>query len=257
MRQWQTVEPVAVHESVERLREMHNHLLMQLQDVHKTYVMGEVEVPVLKGINIEIHKDELLVILGESGSGKSTLLNLMGGIDVATRGSIRFLGEELTEFNERALTLYRRARVGFVFQFYNLIPTLTALENVSVATEIADDPMDPREALDLVGLSDRLGHFPSQLSGGQQQRVAVARALAKRPMLMLCDEPTGALDHDTSIQVLDLLQDLNRKTETTVVMITHAAPIAELADRVATIILGRIGDLRRNEPPARAAELRW
>ena len=213
---------------------------MELKEVYKTYLMGEVEVPVLRGVSMEILRGELLTVLGESGSGKSTLMNLVGGIDRADSGEILFEGEDIVAYSEMELTRYRRRDVGFVFQFYNLVPSLTALENVWAAAEIADDPMDPAEALNLVGLAERREHFPSQLSGGQQQRVAIARALVKRPSLMLCDEPTGALDHETSQVVLDLLQKLNRETETTLVVITHNPQIAPMADRTVSIVDGRI-----------------
>jgi putative ABC transport system ATP-binding protein len=205
---------------------MDSEQFVQIVGLHKTYLMGEVEVPVLRGVDMEIRRGEMLAILGESGSGKSTLMNLIGGIDRADTGSILFQGDDITRYPEAALTDYRRRQVGFVFQFYNLVPTLTALENVWSAAEIADDPMDAAEALELVGLADRGDHFPSQLSGGQQQRVAVARALVKRPHLMLCDEPTGALDHDTSLVVLDLLRKLNRETGTTLVIITRCPGLA-------------------------------
>ncbi len=221
--------------------------LVRLTDVYKTYLMGEVEVPVLRGVSMEIRKAEFLTIWGESGSGKSTLMNLVGGIDRADSGEIVFQGEDITNFSESELTHYRRSQVGFVFQFYNLVPSLTALENVWAAAEIAEDPMDPEEALKLVGLADRKEHFPSQLSGGQQQRIAIARALVKRPALLLCDEPTGALDHDTSIVVLDLLQNLNSETETTLVVITHNPEIAPLADRTVSIVDGLIQGVNENE----------
>ena len=234
-----------------------NGFLINLKDVHRTFTMGEVEVKVLRGIDLDVNAGELLIILGESGSGKSTLMNMIGGIDQPTSGSIVFNGQDITTFEERELTRFRRENVGFVFQFYNLVPTLSALENVATVTEIADNPMDPAEALELVGLGDRLDHFPSQLSGGQQQRVAIARALAKQPKLMLCDEPTGALDHDTSIRVLEIIQDINKKTDTTVVMITHAPPIAQMADRTALIADGRISEVKVSAAPKSARELVW
>jgi putative ABC transport system ATP-binding protein len=225
--------------------------VIHLTDVHKTYIMGEVHVPVLKGVDMQIHPGELVAILGESGSGKSTLMNLIGGIDRVDSGSILFDNEDIAQYDEAALTRYRRRQVGFVFQFYNLVPTLTAEENVWAAAEIADDPMEPAEVLRLVGLEDRKDHFPSQLSGGQQQRVAIARALAKRPRLLLCDEPTGALDHDTSTVVLELLQQLNRETGTTLVIITHDPPTAGITDRIMTIVRGRIRkDQKSNHPEA-------
>jgi len=198
-------------------------------DIHKTYKMGEVEVPVLKGIDLEIFKGKLTVILGSSGSGKSTLMNIVGGIDRPTSGEVWCGERNIAELSDRELTEYRRQNVGFVFQFYNLVPTLTSLENVQVCTQIADNPMSPEKALELVDLADHMGHFPAQMSGGQQQRVAIARALAKNPSLMLCDEPTGALDFKTGQLVLKLLTKLNNDIGATIVIVTHAAPIAELA----------------------------
>lgn len=234
-----------------------NGYLMRLRDVHRTFTMGEVEVHVLRGVDLDIYDGELLVVLGESGSGKSTLMNMIGGIDQPTEGSVLFKEQDITELEEHDLTLFRRDHIGFVFQFYNLVPTLTARENVATATEIAEIPMDPEEALGLVGLGDRLDHFPSQLSGGQQQRVAIARAVAKQPKLMLCDEPTGALDHETSLLVLELIQQINQKTGTTVVMITHAPPVAQMAHRSAVIADGRMKDIIRNDTPRTPRELVW
>ena len=239
------------------MTESGNGSIMQLRDVYKTYVMGEVEVRVLRGIDLDIHAQELLVILGESGSGKSTLMNLIGGIDSPTSGSLLFDGSDLSTLTPRALTDYRRNAVGFVFQFYNLVPTLTALENVNVAAEVAEDPLDPLETLSLVGLGDRKDHFPAQLSGGEQQRVAIARALVGRPRLLLCDEPTGALDHETTTVVLDLLQHLCRETGTTVVLITHARPISGLADRVVQLVDGKVARVDVNERPRAAQDLAW
>lgn len=231
--------------------------LMQLIDIHRTFLMGEIEVPVLRGLELDIYPEELLIILGESGSGKSTLLNMIGGIDTPTRGTITFNNKDITKISEKELTLFRRREVGFVFQFYNLIPTLTAIENVAVATEIATTPIPPQEALDLVGLGDRLHHFPSQLSGGQQQRVAIARALAKRPQLLLCDEPTGALDQETTVLVLELLQKINRETGTTMVMITHSTVMVPMADRSAVISDGQVTDVRFTRSPISPAQLKW
>lgn len=230
---------------------------MQLKDLHRTFLMGEVEVPVLRGVNLEIYSNELLIILGESGSGKSTLLNMIGGIDKPSKGTITFQNQDITSLSEKALTAFRRNSIGFVFQFYNLIPTLTALENVAVATEIAEEPIDAAEALELVGLGDRLDHFPSQLSGGQQQRVAIARALAKRPKLMLCDEPTGALDHETSEMVLELLQRINRQTGTSMVMITHSPSMAAMANRSAVITDGIISDIEQTAHPVPPQKIKW
>jgi putative ABC transport system ATP-binding protein len=219
--------------------------------------MGEVDVPVLCGIDLEIRKGELTVVCGASGSGKSTLLNMIGGIDRPTRGEIWFDDKDLAQLTDKALTEYRRKSVGFVFQFYNLVPTLTAKENVQVSTEIADDAMDPADALKLVDLEDRMDHFPAQLSGGQQQRVAIARALAKNPRLMLCDEPTGALDFKTGQLVLSTLTRLNDELGTTIVLITHAVPISQLAHRVVRLGSGEIVKLRVNEKRLKAEEIVW
>ena len=211
----------------------------------------------LDGVDFALQEGELLVLLGPSGSGKSTLLNILGGLDVPSAGRVFFGGEELTEADEEQLTDYRRHQVGFVFQFYNLIPSLTARENVALVTDIADDPLDPEEALALVGLGERLDHFPTQLSGGEQQRVAIARAVAKRPAVLLCDEPTGALDFRTGIMVLEVLERVNRELHTATALITHNAPIAELAHRVVTLGDGRIQSEKRNAAPVRASTLRW
>ncbi len=234
-----------------------NNVLMHLADVHRTFKVGEVDVHVLRGVDLDIYERELLIIQGESGSGKSTLMNMIGGIDRPTKGTITFAGQDITDFGDRRITQFRREHIGFVFQFYNLVPTLSALENVATATEIADNPMDPAEALGLVGLSDRLDHFPSQLSGGQQQRVAMARALAKRPKLMLCDEPTGALDHENTVMILELLQKINRETGTTIVMITHASAMMRLANRRAVIEDGVISEVNTISDPQPANELVW
>src|SRR5512134_3428999 len=198
----------------------------------KVYDMGEVQVHALRGADLDLFEGELIVLLGPSGSGKSTLLNILGGLDVPSGGSVRYRDMDLTKATERELTEYRRQHVGFVFQFYNLIPSLTALENVAVVTDIAAEPMRPEEALALVGMADRLNHFPAQLSGGEQQRVAIARAIAKNPAVLLCDEPTGALDSATGILVLEALENVNRELGTTTVIITHNSPIAAMADRV-------------------------
>jgi putative ABC transport system ATP-binding protein len=219
--------------------------------------MGEVDVRALDGVDFSLHAGEFLVLLGPSGSGKSTLLNILGGLDVATSGRVFFGREELTAASEDALTRYRRKNVGFVFQFYNLIPSLTARENVALVTDIADDPLEPEEALGLVGLGERLDHFPTQLSGGEQQRVAIARAVAKRPSVLLCDEPTGALDFRTGILVLDVIERVNRELGTATAVITHNAPIAEIADRVVTLGDGRVQDERPVNRRLRASDLRW
>jgi putative ABC transport system ATP-binding protein len=231
--------------------------VLSCRDLRKVYRMGEVDVRALDGVDFALHAGELLVLLGVSGSGKSTLLNLLGGLDVPSSGTITFGDQDLSEADEDQLTRYRRHNVGFVFQFYNLIPSLTARENVALVTDIADDPLEPDEALALVGLGDRLDHFPAQLSGGEQQRVAIARAVAKRPPILLCDEPTGALDFRTGILVLDVIERVNRELGTATAVITHNAPIAEIADRVVTLADGRIQSERIVERRARPSELRW
>ena len=231
--------------------------VFEAQGITKVYRMGEVEVHALRGIDLTLRKGELLVLLGPSGSGKSTLLNILGGLDTATAGSVHYHGEDLTTADERQLTQYRRHHVGFVFQFYNLIPSLTALENVALVTEIANDPMTPEEALRMVDLGDRMDHFPSQLSGGQQQRVAIARAIAKRPDVLLCDEPTGALDITTGIVVLEAIERVCRELGTSVVVITHNAAIADMADRVVSMHDGRISNERRNERRLSPRDLSW
>ena len=219
--------------------------------------MGEVDVYALRDVDLDLFAGEFVVLLGPSGSGKSTLLNILGGLDVPTTGTVRFLDHDLTVDDERELTRFRREHVGFVFQFYNLIPSLTALENVALVTDIAERPMDPAEALRLVGLSDRIDHFPAQLSGGEQQRVAIARAIAKRPDVLLCDEPTGALDYETGLIVLQALAEVNRTLGTTVAVITHNAAIAGMADRVIRMRSGRISGITRNEHRQAPTELTW
>ncbi len=231
--------------------------VLSCEGLRKIYRMGEVDVRALDGVDFHLNERELLVLLGPSGSGKSTLLNILGGLDVPTEGRVRFAGEDLTAADDEALTRYRRRHVGFVFQFYNLIPSLTARENVALVTEISDDPLEPEDALALVGLGGRLDHFPAQLSGGEQQRVAIARAVAKRPSVLLCDEPTGALDFRTGILVLDVIEQVNRELGTATAVITHNAPIAEIADRVVTLGDGRVQSERRPGRGARARDLRW
>lgn len=225
-------------------------------DVDKIYVTGVVETQVLRGINLEIVEGELTVVLGASGSGKSTLLNIIGGIDRPSRGEVWCGGGDLATLDDRALTEHRRRNVGFVFQFYNLVPTLTALENVETATEIADNPLEPGAALGLVGLEDRKDFFPAQLSGGQQQRVSIARALAKQPKVVFCDEPTGALDAETGRHVLDLLTRLNQQTGATIVIVTHAAPVATLAHKVLNLTMDGI-TATRNRVRAQASDINW
>ena len=223
----------------------------------KVYQMGEIEVAALRGVDIDLFDGEMVVLLGASGSGKSTLLNIIGGLDTPTSGELSYRDLDLTTASEDELTIYRRRYVGFVFQFYNLLPSLTARENVSLVTEIADDPMDPADALELVGLEDRLDHFPAQLSGGEQQRVAVARAVAKRPDVLLCDEPTGALDFQTGVRVLAALERINRELGTTTAIITHNAPIAAIGHRVITLADGCIAKTEVVARRASTQELRW
>ena len=231
--------------------------ILSCERLSKVYRMGEVDVRALDGVDFHLNGGELLVLLGPSGSGKSTLLNILGGLDVPTSGRVIFAGEDMTSADEDALTDYRRRHVGFVFQFYNLVPSLTARENVELVTDIAEDPMDAAEALALVGLGKRLDHFPAQLSGGEQQRIAIARAVAKRPSVLLCDEPTGALDFRTGILVLEVIEQVNRELGTATAVITHNAPIADIADRVVTLSDGRVQSERAAGRVARARDLRW
>jgi len=223
----------------------------------KIYASGEVAVPALQAVDLDIFSGEVVVLLGPSGSGKSTLLNIMGGLDHATSGRLLFKDLELTTLDDRGLTSYRRKHVGFVFQFYNLIPSLTAFENVALVTEIADNPMQPAEALMLVGLENRMNHFPAELSGGEQQRVAIARAIAKRPEVLLCDEPTGALDSKTGIRVIEALLEVNAQFGTTTLIITHNANVQSIADRVLFFADGRISKTHRNEKRESASALNW
>ena len=231
--------------------------VLEALQVTKVYRMGEVDVHALRGVDAALYESELVVLLGASGSGKSTLLNILGALDVPTEGRVLYWGGELTGADEDELTMFRRDHVGFVFQFYNLIPSLTARENIALVTDIAPDPMDAREALELVGLGERMDHFPAQLSGGEQQRVAIARAVAKRPKVLLCDEPTGALDFKTGILVLDVLARVNRELGTTTAVITHNASIGQMADRVLTLADGRIESEVRNTTKAEPSELSW
>ena len=223
----------------------------------KIYRMGEVEVQALHGIDLELYAGELVVLLGPSGSGKSTLLNILGGLDIPSSGEVSYLDHKLTGATEADLTRFRREHVGFVFQFYNLIPSLTARENVAAVTEISRAPMRPEDALKLVGLGQRLDHFPAQLSGGEQQRVAIARAVAKNPAVLLCDEPTGALDSSTGVVVLEVLEKVNRELGTLTVLITHNAGIAAMADRVIRLSDGHITEIKRNTSKQAARELSW
>jgi putative ABC transport system ATP-binding protein len=231
--------------------------VFRARGISKVYGMGEVAVHALSDVDLDLYRGELMVLLGASGSGKSTLLNILGGLDVPTSGTVWYHDRDLTRADDAGLTRFRRDHVGFVFQFYNLIPTLTARENVALVTEIASDPMDPADALALVGLEDRLDHFPAQLSGGEQQRVAIARAVAKQPEVLLCDEPTGALDYRTGIRVLEVVERVNRELGTTTAVITHNAAIAEMADRVVHMGSGRITAIDHNAVKRPPSELSW
>ena len=231
--------------------------VLRARGLNKTYRMGEVEVQALRNVDLDLNRGEMFVLLGPSGSGKSTLLNILGGLDVPTSGTVHFFDHDLTAADERELTRFRREHVGFVFQFYNLIPSLTAKENVALVTEIAESPLDPSDALRLVGLGDRVDHFPAQLSGGEQQRVAIARAVAKRPDVLLCDEPTGALDLETGKLVLDVLARVNRDLGTTVAIITHNAAIGRMANRVVRMRSGVIASVEVNERQASFEEIEW
>jgi len=236
---------------------MTQEILMKAENISKLYQMGELEVVAVKKVDLEIYKGEFVVILGPSGSGKSTLLNILGGMDTPTDGNVFMEGENIIGFNEKKLTYYRRDKVGFVFQFYNLMGTLTAKENVELATEICQDALDIDEVMETVGLGDRKDHFPAQLSGGEQQRVAIARAVAKNADLLLCDEPTGALDFETGIKILKLLKDINDKYKKTVVIITHNVPIGEMADRVIRMRSGEITEIKVNENPIDPERIVW
>ncbi|MFA6969801.1 MAG: ABC transporter ATP-binding protein [Gallionella sp.] len=232
-------------------------LMFEARSLTKIYQMGEVEVQALRGVDLDLYAGEFVVLLGPSGSGKSTLLNILGGLDTPTGGTVRYDGHDLILDDDASMTQYRRTHVGFVFQFYNLIPSLTARENVALVTEIAENPMTPEEALALVGLVPRLDHFPTQMSGGEQQRVAIARAVAKRPQVLLCDEPTGALDAETGVMVLDVLARVNRELGTTTVVITHNAVIAAMADRVVYFGDGQVVRVACNADKKSAMELHW
>lgn len=247
---WQAVRPRDV-------KSPRTDPVFHVRGVTKVYRVGEVEVHALRGVNLDLYPGEFVVLLGPSGSGKSTLLNILGGLDVPTSGEVFYLDHSLTAASERELTRYRREHVGFVFQFYNLIPSLTALENTALVTEIAENPLDAEECLRLVGLEQRLNHFPSQLSGGEQQRIAIARAVVKRPEVLLCDEPTGALDYPTGRLVLEVLERVNRQLHTITVVITHNVAIAGMADRVLRISSGEIVDIQKNEKKLAPSELTW
>lgn len=231
--------------------------VFRIRGISKVYQMGDVEVHALRSVDLDLFKGELSVLLGPSGSGKSTLLNIIGGLDLPTSGEVIYADHDLTKATDRELTIFRRDHVGFVFQFYNLIPSLTALENVQLITEIAAHPMKAEEALAIVGLSERLNHFPAQLSGGEQQRVAIARAIAKRPDVLLCDEPTGALDYQTGKIVLEAIDLVNRELGTTTAVITHNSSIAQMADRVIRIGSGEILSIESNSTKLQPSELAW
>ena len=231
--------------------------ILAARDVSKVYQMGDVEVHALRGVNVPLYEGELMVLLGPSGSGKSTLLNILGALDVPSSGQVLYQGQDISGAADRELTDFRRNNVGFVFQFYNLVPSLTARENIALVTEISKTPLDPSEALELVGLTDRMDHFPAQLSGGEQQRVAIARAVAKQPKILLCDEPTGALDFKTGIRVLEVIDQVNRSLGTTTAVITHHAPIAAMADRVVSLADGRVASDVTNDRKVSPHELTW
>ncbi|MBK9574678.1 MAG: ABC transporter ATP-binding protein [Rhodoferax sp.] len=231
--------------------------IFEARGLTKVYQMGEVQVQALRGVDLDLYEGEFVVLLGPSGSGKSTLLNILGGLDTPTSGTVRYADHDLSLDDDALMTQYRRSHVGFVFQFYNLIPSLTARENVALVTEIAENPMPPEEALQRVGLGERMDHFPAQMSGGEQQRVAIARAVAKRPQVLLCDEPTGALDAQTGVLVLDVIARVNQELGTTTVVITHNAVIAAMADRVLYFGDGLVVRSERNAKRVAASELSW
>ena len=231
--------------------------ILTAEGVSKVYQMGDVEVHALRGVDVPLYEGELMVLLGPSGSGKSTLLNILGALDVPTAGRVLYRGDDIAGHGERELTRFRRDHVGFVFQFYTLVPSLTARDNIALVTEIAENPLDSRDALELVGLTERMDHFQAQLSGGEQQRVAIARAVAKQPEILLCDEPTGALDFKTGIRVLEVIDEVNRTLGTTTAVITHHAPIASMADRVVSLSDGRVASDQRNDAKVSPAELTW
>lgn len=234
-----------------------NETVLRIENLSKYYQMGEVVVKALEDVTFEVKKGEFIVILGPSGSGKSTLLNIMGGMDTPSGGRVIFNDEMITDYTDKELTMYRRYKIGFVFQFYNLMSTLTAKENVELVAEITQSPADIDEIMDAVGLLERAGHFPSQMSGGEQQRVAIARAVAKNPQILLCDEPTGALDFETGIQILKVLKDVNVKYKNTVVVITHNSPIAQMADRIIKMRSGTITEIIVNEHPLAPERIEW
>lgn len=231
--------------------------IITMKDVVKEYVMGEITIRAANGITFEVDQGELVVVLGPSGAGKSTVLNILGGMDSATAGEVLVSGRDITKFGRNELTMYRRKHIGFVFQFYNLMPNLTALENVEIAAQICDEPLDAGEIMKSVGLGERMHNFPSQLSGGEQQRVSIARAVAKNPTLLLCDEPTGALDYVTGKSILKLLREVNRDYKKTVMIITHNSPIAQMADKVIKIKNGKVEEVIINDDPVPIERIEW
>ena len=234
-----------------------NDIILKIENLSKYYQMGDVTVKALEDASFEVSKGEFIVILGPSGSGKSTLLNIMGGMDTPSSGNVYFNEELLTSMNDKGLTMYRRNKIGFVFQFYNLMATLTARENVELATEICENSIDIEDVMISIGLGDKIDHFPSQMSGGEQQRVAIARAVAKNPQILLCDEPTGALDFETGISILKVLKDVNLKYKNTVIVITHNSPIAQMADKVIKMRSGKITEIIVNKNPIEAERIEW
>ncbi|CEN75362.1 ABC transporter [[Clostridium] sordellii] len=234
---------------------MQNYI--QFENVKKTYIMGEVKINALDGVNFSINKGELVIVVGASGAGKSTILNILGGMDSPTSGTVLVDNKNISKYNEKELTKYRRHDIGFVFQFYNLVQNLTAIENVELATQICKNPLDPNDIIKSVGLESRKNNFPSQLSGGEQQRVAIARALAKNPKLLLCDEPTGALDYNTGKSILKVLQDTNKTLGMTVVIITHNMAIAPMGDKIITVKNGQVNDIVKNENPMAVERIEW
>jgi putative ABC transport system ATP-binding protein len=234
-----------------------SEIVLRVENLSKYYQMGEVTVKALEDVSFEVEEGEFVVILGPSGSGKSTLLNIIGGMDTPTSGNVYFHGEKITNFTDKELTMYRRHKIGFVFQFYNLMATLTAKENVELVAEITESTADIDEVMEAVGLYDRTDHFPSQMSGGEQQRVAIARAVSKTPQILLCDEPTGALDFETGISILKVLKDVNVKYKNTVMVITHNSPIAQMADKVIRMRSGNITEIIKNESPIAPERIVW
>lgn len=231
--------------------------IIEVKNIVKEYIMGEVKIRAVDGISFEVDTGELVVVLGPSGAGKSTVLNILGGMDFPSSGEVWVNGKDISKFNRNELTMYRRKHIGFVFQFYNLMPNLTALENVEIAAQICDDPLDPVSVLKEVGLDERMDNFPAQLSGGEQQRVSIARAVAKNPTLLLCDEPTGALDYMTGKSILKLLRDVNREFKKTVMIITHNSPLAQMADKVVRIKNGKVESVELNNKPLPIERIEW